>query len=279
MTADYEALRARVAALQDRISALSARNAALAAAVGDPVTVGGAHQVAAGVSTVLARTTTTTSASAVLAVTDAGTRPAARVTSDGVAIAATGQARAASTTGVGLRLDGGSAPLRLVPQTMDFFAGEPANGTVACDPAGGFYAYAGGNWYRLAVSGGTSGLLMAGPGRLFDSRPGTPAKVGLGRKLKAGEVLAIQAVSSGLLLPAETKAVIATITVTDTGTPGFLKAYAAGQQPPQTSVTNWYRTAQTVATTTFVKLDATGRLAVQASQPTHLIIDVLGVVL
>jgi hypothetical protein len=70
-------------------------------------------------------------------------------------------------------------------------------------------------------------------------------------------------------------AVIVNLTVTGGATGGFLVAYRDGTSPPNASSINW-SAGQSIANAITVGLGPNERLAVRASAPVDVIIDVIG---
>jgi hypothetical protein len=71
--------------------------------------------------------------------------------------------------------------------------------------------------------------------------------------------------------------VLATVTVTATGSGGHLRAYATGTAAPNTSIINWDHAGQTSATTTMIRIGDNGAITVRAaSTATHFLVDILG---
>jgi hypothetical protein len=142
-----------------------------------------------------------------------------------------------------------------------------------------------GSWHRLlsdrsplGTAAGTI-VLRDSPFRLYDSRPGRQSALpGPKEVLAAGEARDLDVVGQGTpALPAEAIGVLATVTVTATGTSGHLRAYAAGTPAPNTSIINWDHTGQTIATTTMIRIGDGGAITVRASSTaTHFLVDILG---
>ena len=92
------------------------------------------------------------------------------------------------------------------------------------------------------------------------------------------QVTGTEPVGGGDPVPAGALGLLCTITVTATeGAGGFLKAFPAGGTVPGTSVLNWFGPGQNLATTTIVRLSATGAMALRSgSNPTQVLVDVIG---
>lgn len=200
--------------------------------------------------------------------------------------------------GVAIRAGGNRAPLLLdpsdplIPTTGAHSVGEirsDASGQLAvCSEPG-----SPGKWRRISAAapgyddgvGGSSGSinLMATPFRLFDSRPGIHPPIGLGTKLQPAtnvevQVTGISPSRGGPRVPTGAVGVLCTLTVTSTsGSGGFLKAFPADSEIPDTSVLNWFGSDQNLATTTIVRLSAGGSLILRAgTNATHAILDIVG---
>jgi hypothetical protein len=142
-----------------------------------------------------------------------------------------------------------------------------------------------GSWHRLlddrSPSGTAAGavVLRDSPFRLYDSRPGRQSALpGPKGVLAVGEARDLDVAGQGTPpLPADAVGVLATVTVTATGASGHLRAHATGTPPPNTSIINWDHTDQTIATTTMIRIGATGAITIRASSTaTHFLVDILG---
>jgi len=110
------------------------------------------------------------------------------------------------------------------------------------------------------------------PCRVADTRD--PAGPFGGPALAAGvERLFVLASRCGI--PATAKAVSLNVTVTSPAAPGFVVLYPGGASAPSVSAIN-FRTGQTRANNSVVRLGTGGTLAVQSAAPTHFILDVNG---
>jgi hypothetical protein len=186
---------------------------------------------------------------------------------------------------------GGRAHLLLEPRAT---AGAPTTlphdaGEVALDANTNLHvchsAGTPGSWHRLlnnrAPLGTAAGaiVLRDSPFRLYDSRPGKPSALpGPKGTLTPGASRDLDVVGQGSPpVPAEAIGVLATVTVTATGTSGHLRAHATGTPPPNTSIINWDHAGQTIATTTMIRLGASGAVTLRASSTaTHFLVDILG---
>ena len=113
----------------------------------------------------------------------------------------------------------------------------------------------------------TSRFVPLTPTRLFDSRTAS-------ERVSAGKTLFF-AVDPSVATSAT--AVVVNLTAVHPDGPGFLTAYPADRDRPQSSNLNVSRPDQTVANLATVPVDGQGRFAVYASVPTDLVVDVFGV--
>jgi hypothetical protein len=120
---------------------------------------------------------------------------------------------------------------------------------------------------------------LATPLRAYDSRDAGKTK------LAAADTRPVSLASgvtgdgaSQLAVPPGATAAIITLTATETGGPGYLTVFSnAITQVPATSNLNWVTAGDTVAVTTQVAVDSSGRIKVSAGPAsTHFIVDVVG---
>ena len=139
-------------------------------------------------------------------------------------------------------------------------------------------------------AGAVRGQLAAGPEsagsphflptplRAYDSRtaPATKFAAAETRTISLGKGKDI-ANAEAIAVPPGATAAIVTITATETGGPGFLKAYSAASPEPATSNVNFTAAGETVAVSTQVLVDAGGSIKITAGPAgTHVIVDVVG---
>ncbi len=157
---------------------------------------------------------------------------------------------------------------------------------IAANPAG-YYV----NVHTAEFTGGAIRGQLAQPGtgpNEFFTLP-TPVRVYDSRQAGGGRMApnttrTVQTVvgkNGGVSLPAVPVGAVAAqvvITVTETGSHGYLTAHAAGTPVPEASVINWTAAGSELAAGTVVPLDATGRLALSSgpTSDTHVIVDVMG---
>ena len=139
-----------------------------------------------------------------------------------------------------------------------------------------------GTWKRVATTDSTPALtLLASPIRLLDSRGnGAPLTNG-GNKFAIGTPVDLQITGTavgGVSVPSGAKAILGNFTATAEGAAGFARLWPADQPTPTTSNINFVPNVD-VANYFISAIDATGKLKVEASQSTHLIIDVSGYVI
>lgn len=178
-----------------------------------------------------------------------------------------------STTGAAIQL---FARPTSGPPTTAFWA----KGSCIVDAAGNLFVCTGsgipGSWAKAT---GASGLTyLPTPIRGYDSRPGQPGP-GLKTKMAAGETRTV-GLSGALAGRTSDVAVLANVTVTSTTGAGFLSMYSGASpdlEPPSFSSVNWTATGQTVGNNVQSAMD-NADLKLYASQPTHVIIDIVGYV-
>jgi hypothetical protein len=116
------------------------------------------------------------------------------------------------------------------------------------------------------------------PGRLLDSRPGATTvdgqSAGIGLR-PAGSVTQVQIAGRGGV-PADAKAAVLNLTVTQTGAPGFATMWPCNEPQPNASTLNY--SDSDVANAVVAKLDPTGKVCVFTFAATHLIVDVNGAI-
>jgi len=160
------------------------------------------------------------------------------------------------------------------PSTDGAPAGTAFKGDLAVDAGGVLYLCVNdgtpGTW--VPVSGGSSQLLSS-PQRLFDSRLPGP----FSGSFAGGPTRTIDVTAAGIGVPANARAIVGNLTVTETNDVGFLTAYPAGlAQPPTASNLNW-APGQTIANAATVKLGASGRISLYVERSSaQVIVDVVG---
>jgi LPXTG-site transpeptidase (sortase) family protein len=113
----------------------------------------------------------------------------------------------------------------------------------------------------------TSRFVPQAPTRLFDSRA-------TGQRVQKGKTIVFTL--DGELAPGATAAVLNLTAVHPDG-PGFLTAFPADRERPQSSNLNVSQADQTVANLATVPVDSAGRFAVYTSGTTDLVVDLFGV--
>lgn len=214
-------------------------------------------------------------------------------TSDGEGIALSG----VSTDGYGGQFEGGMAPVRLVPAAEpvtpppgDLTEAAPTGdahlaGELYVDSDGNlwFNTADGSNWTQLNNQPGQLAFLPT-PQRAFDSREEwpVPANTNKGR-FAALETREID-LSQFTDIPAGASAAMINVTVDATGPAGWAFVFsgdvevAAATNIPLASSINWSEPGQIVANTTFTSVSADSKIKVHTSQPTEVVIDVIGYV-
>jgi hypothetical protein len=125
-----------------------------------------------------------------------------------------------------------------------------------------------------AYSPAGASLDAIAPARVFDSRPATTAdgqnqNVG---KLSSNQIVELL-VAGRVGVPADASAVALNITIADPSADGFATAYPCGAAKPNASNVN-FRTGQTVANLTLLKVGANGKVCITGTVAMHLIVDV-----
>lgn len=201
-----------------------------------------------------------------------------------------------SAGGYGGEFEGGVAPIRLVPPApapdADVVEAAPEGdahlaGELYVDSAGDlwFNKADGSNWTKLndqAPSGAVT--FLPTPQRAYDSREEwpVPANTNKGRHaaLETREIDLTEFTD----LPAGAAGALINLTVDATGPAGWAFVFSGdvevtGQQGlPLASSINWAEPGQIVANTTFTSVSADSKVKVHTSQPTEIIIDVIGYV-
>ncbi len=116
-------------------------------------------------------------------------------------------------------------------------------------------------WYQ---TGGGDGYLPVTPSRLFDTRSGS--------KLGAGATYTLDL--SGTV-GADTSAVVLNVTVTETGSAGFVTVYPCSSPRPTASNLN-YVVGQTVPNLVTVAVGSDRRVCFYTSGPAHMLADIAG---
>jgi len=129
-----------------------------------------------------------------------------------------------------------------------------------------------------------SGQLPAGttfttvvPGRLLDSRAGGSTVDGVGAAtglVAAGSITRVH-VSGRAGVRSTATTVLLNVTITEPQGAGYATVFPCGIDPPLASNVN-FSSGQTVSNSAIVKVGAGGDVCVSTSQPTQLIVDVLG---
>jgi alpha-tubulin suppressor-like RCC1 family protein len=120
----------------------------------------------------------------------------------------------------------------------------------------------------------TTGLFTAVvPGRVFDSRGGTPSKLGPG---VATRTVTVAMSGRGNLPAGGMSAVVINLTATDTGAAGYVSAWPPTLAQPNVSTLNWTNTSDTVPNHATVRVAASGQVSFFASTSSHLLADSAG---
>lgn len=203
----------------------------------------------------------------------------------------------AAGNGYGGEFEGSVAPVRLVPAVEpatpppgDLTEAAPTGdahlaGELYVDSDGNlwFNTADGSNWTQLNNQPGQLAFLPT-PQRAFDSREEwpVPANTNKGR-FAALETREID-LSEFTDIPAGASAAMINVTVDATGPAGWAFVFsgdvevAAATNIPLASSINWSEPGQIVANTTFTSVSADSKVKVHTSQPTEVVIDVIGYV-
>jgi hypothetical protein len=180
-----------------------------------------------------------------------------------------------STTGTAAYLRSASGPAvrfgasgrSTVPPTT----GTWAAGSVLMKAGALFYCWRSGTgtaskWVRM------SGALvpLTNPRRVYDSTKS-------GGVIAAGSSRTITVAKAGTSVPVGVSAAALSITVLRTVGSGYITAFSASSNAPNTRTLSWWGRKQTHTTTTIVRLNSSGRIKIKAAKnKTHVLVDVLG---
>jgi hypothetical protein len=130
------------------------------------------------------------------------------------------------------------------------------------------------HWRKLAGPA-TAGALhvLPVPVRVYDSRPDEAPTGGTKSPLQPNRSRTVDVTRSKSGVPTEARAVLITLTVTNTAGPGYVTAWPSGTWPGTSTIN--FSTAQSIATTTVVGLDGATFL-VQSNTSTDVVVDVVG---
>lgn len=193
-----------------------------------------------------------------------------------------------SALGYGGLFQGGKAQIRLVPPTGQADAPEGDDhlaGELYVDSAGDLWLNKadGSNWTRISEPKGTITFLPA-PQRAYDSREEWPQPANTNKGRFAAQETREIDLTEFTDLPAGVSGALINLTVDATGEPGWAFVFAGDiqvngtQNLPLASSINWWGPNQIAANTTFTAVSADGKVKVHTSQPTEVIIDVIGYV-
>ena len=139
-----------------------------------------------------------------------------------------------------------------------------------------------GTWRSLAGNGSTgpgAGSLypLSSPIRVYDSRPGTTPAVGSKTRLAAGVSRTLDMKANGTGIYGGVPVVVLNLLLVNaTAGNGNLTVWAAGRAKPQANSLVWGGSAGRFSTVAFSQMDAQGRVDVNASLATDLVVDVVG---
>ncbi len=129
-------------------------------------------------------------------------------------------------------------------------------------------------WYSPPGNGGAGvAYQTVEPVRVLDSRRAELAPAGAAAKFAAGqEVVFDLAGRSGF--PADARAALLNLTVTEPDEPGYLRVYPCGEEQDVSNVN--FVAGQTVANLAAVKVAAGGQVCFRASASAHVVVDLAG---
>ncbi len=185
-----------------------------------------------------------------------------------------------STAGYGGEFVGGKAQVRLI-QDATAPVGPPTGaghllGELYVDGAGNLYLNRadGENFARL----NDQSTLLADPQRAYDSRTGSlPANTNKGRFAR-GETRIID-LTEFTDLPAGARGAIINLTISQPQLTGFATIFngdTADAARPNTSSINWGASTEVIANGLTIAVGSTGTIKVYTSEPTDVIVDIMG---
>ena len=135
-----------------------------------------------------------------------------------------------------------------------------------------------GTWRKLSGDGVAGQFhVLPVPKRIYDSRAGTAPSVGPKTKFAANEVRVLDCKVNGSGVPAGATAVSVTCLLVDAANAnGNFTIWANGATKPQANTLVWGGSAARFTTPAISAVDANARVKVSPSQPTNLVIDVVG---
>ncbi len=178
-----------------------------------------------------------------------------------------------------LKLSGPGRDNALLPTTAAVLAGVSFGGEITYDRSGNLWLGVGGtgNFRKLAGNNSAGAFHSIAPARVFDSRPanGGPGKLNGGGGTRDVQVAGVAGVPTGI------RAILGTLTITDTDTNfGFLTIAPGGTPSTSSSSINWSIAGQTIANTVASGLNAAGQVRFFNNSPaganTNYILDVVG---
>jgi hypothetical protein len=193
----------------------------------------------------------------------------------GQSAAGTGLAAASNTTH--LKLTDAAGSITSYPTTASILARTSLPGEIIYDRSGNLWlgtSASVGGYRKLAGASSSGAFHVIAPTRRYDSRPsgGGPGP------LTAGTNRLVQ-ITNGSTIPTGARAILGTLTITETtGVGGFLTITAGDVISTTSSSINWSGPGQTTATTVVSNLDSSGRIKMfnNAGADSQFILDVTG---
>lgn len=175
----------------------------------------------------------------------------------------------AASNNVHIKLTDASGGFSLLPTTAGLLATTAAIGQIVLDRSENLWLGSSAGWRKLAGPTSAGAFHIITPARVYDSRSASKLTGGLTRLVPI----------IGGSVPTGAKAVMATLTLTNTDGPsGFLTMTAGNVGSTTASSINWFAAGQNLATTVVSELDSAGRVKMfnNSGSGTDFIIDVTG---
>jgi hypothetical protein len=262
------------AALAGAVGGALGRPAGAGAGDGDALLVGG-DNVGGSASTRL-NTTAAIPSGAALSVTGLNAQSGVKAVGKDIGVHGAAPIGVYGDGAVGGVFTGTDAAISLTPAgTPGSPSGHAVKGDLMVDSAGVLH---------LCVASGTPGTWipvshggirpLSAPQRAYDSRNAP------GGAFAGGETRVIPITAANVGVPANARAIVGNLTITNPSDFGFLSAYPAGTSRPTASSLNWNAAGQTVANAATVALGAGGQIEIYVERAaTHVIVDVSAYVL
>lgn len=174
-----------------------------------------------------------------------------------------------ASNSIHIKLTDASGSFTLLPTTTALLATTAAIGQIVLDKSENLWLGSSAGWRKLAGPSSAGAFHIITPARVYDSRSASKLTGGLARLVPI----------VGGSVPAGAKAVMATLTLTNTDGPsGFLTMTAGNVGSTSASSINWFAAGQNLATTVVSELDSLGRVKMfnNSGSGTDFIIDITG---